>query len=50
MSPRQVFAYCHFAMRNKNRELGLALNVNAIAAQGAGKDIKETVERLLKYG
>jgi hypothetical protein len=48
MSPRQIFAYRDFAIRNKERDLGLSLNMNAIASQGAGKDIKETVERLLK--
>jgi hypothetical protein len=48
MTPRQVAAYFHFAVRNKHRELGINLNLHAVAAQGEGKAINEAVNKLMK--
>jgi hypothetical protein len=48
MSPRQIGAYFHFAVRNKHRELGINLNMYAIAAQAEGKAINEAVNKLMK--
>lgn len=45
-----MFAYYYFAVLNKSRDLGIALNLQALAAQGAGKDIKEAVDKLMKDG
>lgn len=48
MSPRQIHAYFSFAVCNKNRDLGIELNLHAVAAQGEGKTIKEAVNKLMK--
>jgi hypothetical protein len=48
MSPRQVAAYYSFAVRNMNREFGIELNLHAMASQGAGKEIREAVDKLMR--
>jgi hypothetical protein len=48
MSPRQVAAYFQFATADKRHEFGMAFNLQAIAAQGDGKMIKDASEKLLR--
>ena len=48
MSPRQVAAYLQYAETDKRHDLGLKLNLQALATQGAEKSIKEASDRLLK--
>jgi hypothetical protein len=47
MSPRQIGAYLYFATINKRHDLGIFLNLHAIAAQGDGKDIKSAGDKLM---
>jgi hypothetical protein len=48
MSPRQVAAYLQFADADKRHESSVALSLQAIAAQGDGKMIKDASEKLLR--
>jgi DNA-binding CsgD family transcriptional regulator len=45
-TPRQANAFVLIASHRRRRELAEQLNLNALAAQGDGKAIRETMKQL----